>query len=165
MTLCVSLCCCDGSQFSTWGEKTALKNDKTDKTYTVYVYGAVENEGYYSVQKGDTYYQAIAQAGLLPQSALTPNYHSIVTDAQLSVVVHYTEHGKYYECVNVNSVAFLWGIDVPNVSNRVVAKISDYLQIHGKIHNEAELRAVLGDDYKDNYYKLYVAEADYETVD
>ena len=164
VTLCVSLCCCDGSQISPWGEKSALNNVQSAKTYSVYVYGAVENEGYYRVQEGDTYYQAIAQAELLPQSVLTPNYYSIVTDMQLSIVVHYKENGKRYECVNVNGMALLWGIDIPNIPHQVVAKISDYLQIHGKIHNETELRAVLGNDYDNNFYKLYIAEADYEAV-
>lgn len=164
LALCVIFGGCDVSKLSPWGEKSTQNKGDHAATYSVYVYGAVKNEGFYQVQKGDTYYQAIMQAGLLKQSKLTANYYSIVTDTQLSIAVHYVENGTEYECVNVNGRAFEQGLDVPNVAAEVVAKIADYVQKHGKIHNQSQLRAALGDDYETNYYKMYVAEEDYEAI-
>ena len=156
---------CDGSTLSPWGEKNAPNNVHKPTNYSVYVCGAVENEGYYQVSEGGTYFQAIEQAGLLQQSSFSPNFYSIVTGDQLAVAVRYTQNDVVYECVNLNNASLVLGLPVQNVPDEVVGKIANYIANYGKIHNKSQLRTALGDDYEDNFYKFYVAEADYEAVD
>ena len=161
VVLCVAFSACDLAKMSPWSDKTVENNGNKSKTYTIYVYGAVENEGYYEVNAGDTYYDAIVKAGLLTQSWLPTNATSIVSERQLRAVVQYVEDGVVYDCINVNSA--LLSLKPIGLSDEVVAKIVAYVELNGKIHNKTVLRAVLGDDDYENYhYKLYIAEADYE---
>ena len=163
--LCLLFAGCDNSM-SPWGGEYVGDTDNTPKTYKVYVCGAVENEGYYQVTAGETYYQAIIQAGLLPQSALPANFSSIVNEQQLPVIVSYRENGLTRECINANSEFIRERFPYEALSDEVVNKLADYLCEFGKITNKSILHAVLGeDDYKNYYFKLYIAEADYEEVD
>ena len=168
LSACLLLCACDASKMFPWGDKTVNNNDGKLKTFTIYVYGAVENEGYYEVEEGSTYLDAIVQAGMLAQSIPPQSAESLVNGKQTSIVVQYAEDGKVRDCTDVNSAFFL--LRDPNLfdgvfSQEVVNKLADYLQ-SGTIHNKQVLREVLGeDDYEHYHYKLYVAEADYEKAD
>ena len=166
LVLCLELCACDATNLFPWGDKVLNDNDGTTKTYKIYVCGAVENEGYYEVKEGGTYFDAIKQAGLLNQSSLPSNHSSLVTDEPLPVVVHYKENDVTHYCINVNHQFFLLRQPIDGISMEVVNKIADYLEAHGTIRNKKVLHAVLGDeDFSNYHYKLYVAETDYEEID
>ena len=161
--LCLTFCGCDLSKMSPWADKITNNNSIKTKTYAVYVYGAVQNEGYYEMENGDTYFYAISKAGLLEQSWLPTNVNSLVNDQQLSIAVQYKEDGIVYDCISVNHQFILMRYSVPGLSDDVVNNIADYYEIYGKITNKTVLRAVLGDDDYENYhYKLFIAETDYE---
>ena len=164
--LCLTFCSCDESTMSPWGEANTENNGNETKTYTVYVYGAVANEGYYKVSEGETYYEAIAQAGVLQQSYLPSNSSAIVSADALSIVVHYKEDGVVHDCINANHESRWLRLPREGLSLSVINKIADYLEAYGTIPNKKVLREVLGDEDYENYnYKLYIAEADYEETD
>lgn len=163
VVLCIALCACDGSGLP-WADKTVDNNNGKQQTYVVYVCGAVENEGYYEVEDRSTYFAAILQAGLVAQSFLPQNTETVVA-SDSSIIVQYVEDGVVRDCVDVNNPFFsLRDASLfEGLSEEVVAKIADYLEKFGAIHNKHVLREVLGeDDYENYHYKLYVAEADYE---
>lgn len=161
-----ALCGCDDSTMSPWGDKDSQNNANKPQTYKVYVYGAVENEGYFEVSEGSTYFAAILQAGLLEQSHLTSFCETVVSDQQMSIGVQYTENGVVRDGIDANSVFFSLRLPWEGLSDEVVNKIADYHEEHGTIRNKTELRNVLGDeDYANYHYKLYIAEADYEEAD
>lgn len=161
--LSLTLCACDSTEILPWGEKTNINNVGLPNSYTVYVCGAVQNEGYYRLYEGETYFVAIREAGLLVASAISSNAFAIVTEQPLPIFVDYIENGTVKNCINVNSQYFLLGLPIDGISLQVVNKIADYIENCGVIRNKKTLLAVLGDDDYENYhYKLYVAEADYE---
>ena len=136
------------------------------KTYKIYVCGAVENEGYYELAEGATYLDAILKAGRLDCSYLRDNANSLVNGLQSAMIVQYIEDGKVYDCYDVNWEYFGFVLPAVGLSETVVSKIAEYRNKHGKIANKAVLLAILGEeDYANYYYKLYIAEADYEEAD
>ena len=169
--LCFVFCACDESKISPWGDKTAQNGNKNPENVavdklTIYVCGAVQKEGYYQITKGDTYYAAISQAGLLLQSWISPRFASVVDAETLFVVVNYTENGLERNCINANSEFIAQRTTVNGLSDEVVNKLADYIDRHGAITNKTVLREVLGEqDFENYHYKLFVAEADYEAVD
>ena len=169
--VCLAFCACDDTKTSPWGDKNVENNgsDKDNgsvtKTYKIYVYGAVENEGYYEVEEGATYLEAIIQAGLLECSWLPASANSVVDEKQSSIVVQYLENGVVHDCINANWEYFYLRLPREGLSDAVVNKIADYLDVHDKIPNKTVLLEVLGEDYENYHYKLYIAEADYEEAD
>ncbi|MCH5160187.1 MAG: hypothetical protein J1F66_05030 [Clostridiales bacterium] len=178
--MALAFCGCDADEISNWGDKLSPWGDKNvennaisdnssiTKTYRIYVYGAVANEGYHEVEEGEVYLAAIVKAGRLDCSLIPANANSLVDGSQKTIAVHYLENGVEHECYNVNSVIFSLRDSTKfyGLSDEVVNKIADYLETNDVIHNKTVLREVLGeDDYQNYHYKLYVAEADYEEVD
>lgn len=168
VALTLAFSACDGSKTSPWGDKTIENNDGTPKIYSIYVCGAVKNEGYYEVEEGATYRNAIMQAGLLAQSFQSQHNDGLVNAQKTAIVVQYVADGIPHDCIDVNNAYFALRDPLlfDGLSEAVVTKIADYLEAVGKIRNKKVLREVLGEDYYENYhYKLYVAEADYEKAD
>ena len=176
LVLCLAFCGCDVGKISPWGDKNVENNNSViigddnskTKTLRIYVYGAVEKEGYYEVAKGETYFAAITQAGLIKDKSVLPsNATSIIDENKPSVVVQYAENGVAHNCYDVNSPFFTLRDPArfDGLSATVINKIADYLETHDKIPNKKVLREVLGNDYQDYHYKLYIAEADYEEID
>ena len=164
--LCLTFCGCDLSKLSPWKGKEVQNNDSKPQQCQIYVCGAVENEGYYYVTEGETYFDAISQAGLLAQSSL-PSISSRIVNTRVSfVVVPYRENGAVHECINANHPFFSARLPMEGLTDGIVNKIADYLETYGAIHNKNVLSVVLGEqDYANYHYKLYIAEADYEKVD
>ena len=177
----LAFCSCDasdllalGGNFSPWGDKNVENSGNGDdgnvkKTYRIYVCGAVAREGYYEIDEGETYLSAIKQAGLLAHRSWLPiNSNSVVDESCLSIVVWYMDSDTPRECYDANSI-FLSLCDATyfdGLSDAVINKIADYLELHGKIPNKTVLLEVLGaEDYANYHYKLYIAEADYEEAD
>ena len=167
VVLCSTLCACDGAKTSPWGEQNTENKDGTPKPFTLYVCGAVKNEGYYEAKEGETYLDVITKAGRLDESDLLSKYFELVDGETTAICVGYLEDGVAHSCVDVNSDFFLLrdATLFYGLSQEVVNKIADYREAHGTVTNQQILREVLGDDYENYHYKLYVAEANYEAVD
>lgn len=155
--LCVMLCGCDQSL-------APKKIDSHDAvTYKVYVSGAIENDGYYTVSAGTTVYEAIEQAGIIAQTFL-PSFAGLVIDCDMSIVVEYYENGISRNSINVNDVFIAMRFDIEGLNAEVVDKLATYIEHFGVIANRADLKIALGDDYASNYYKLFIDEKNYEAV-
>lgn len=134
-----------------------------EDTVTVYVSGAVEKTGYYTIAVGETYFFAIEQAGLLPFGYIVDG-EKIVRQNQLWIYVGYYLDGGYYDSINVNGVLVTQHLPVANVSDEVVLLLKNYVETNGKIRNNADMKLALGEYYEDNFYKFYVDEVDYEAT-
>lgn len=134
--------------------------DKTSK-YTVYVSGAVVNDGYITVDAGSDYYSLLDKAGLLDCSAMIEYSSSTVNGNITEIIVNYKQGNRTFYSVNVNGTAVVYKLSVENVSASVVNKLANYIEFHGFINNRDELYDALGDDYADNYYKFFIDIQDY----
>ena len=162
--LCIVFCGCDAF-FNSPLSDVEIVNQAAGKTIRLYVYGAVEREGYVEVAAGSTYDVAIHSAGLLPESVL-PSYAAVIVNENLTrVAVDYYDGSVARQCVNVNGVLVIGRFHVDGISDNIINMLADYIEQHGKISNKNELVAALGDDYSANFYKFFVAEEDYEEAD
>lgn len=162
LVICVTLCGCVyfGAAFS----DIEVPNQPKSEKIRIYIYGAVQREGYYEVEVGTDYMEVLALAGLLPQS-IVPTLSSSYVDGTITVLpVGYYDGDTARSSINVNSILITSRMPVDGLSVAVVNKLADYIEIHGKITNKHQVLEALGDDYDENYYKLYVAEIDYEEV-
>ena len=131
-------------------------------TFRFYVCGAVEREGYVNVVAGNSYDTAIRLAGLLPESVL-PGYAATTVNGDFTqIVLSYYDGEKVCDSINANSLLIANRLSVNAISDEIVNKLADYIDLHGKISNKQCLAEALGDDYQSNYYKFFVAEKDYE---
>lgn len=172
------LCACDNS----FTQKSTISGDdfntptinlyqsqtipnKTDTTFTVYICGAVQNEGYYVVAQGSTVADAISLAGILTQTIFPTNSQSFVkTNCQ--IVVRYYENGTNFDCINVNGAYVQHNLPTPNVPASVIAKLNAYYVQNGAITNKQILQQILTEqEYQQNHYKFFVQESDYEKAD
>lgn len=135
-------------------------NEKTS-TCTVYVSGAVANDGYVTVNIGSDYYALLTQAGLLGCSAMVENSSNVIKGDVTQLIVNYIQNNRTYYSVNVNGAAVTYRLGAENISSNVINKLADYIEANGIISNRGELSAALGDDYNDNYYKFFIDEQDY----
>ncbi len=126
-------------------------------SYTVYVCGAVVNEGFYEVPCGETYFYAIELAGLAEESYILDWQYGIMSSDCKVIAVCYAENGQIRYPVNVNGIA-----DMPDGIGEAVGV---YRKIKGKITDKSVLREILGEKYSFCYYKIYVDAADYEKAD
>lgn len=140
--------------------------DIQPKTYTVYVCGAVENEGYFTVDEG-TDVQSVLLLAIPLKSAVYPtNPTSLVTESTKQLVVDYSLDGKTYSCVHVNGYYVTAQTEIANVSSDVVRKIAEFIKQNGKITNKNQLKDILTEqEYLENYYKFFVSVDDYEKAD
>ena len=167
LVLCLVFCGCDQSKISPWGEKTAqngVKNPENGVTVklTIYVCGAVQSEGYIEVELGTSYYDVVALAGILSQTVL-PTFASAYVDGSVNkIVIGYNDGETNRESINVNSALIAARLPVDGLSEDIVNKLADYIETNGKIANRHQLELALGEDFADNFYKLFVAENDYE---
>lgn len=140
-------------------------DDNSERYFLLYVCGAVQNEGYYTVKEGTTYAQVVHLAGVLPQTVL-PDYSMHFVDGKTTVVsVGYRDNGTNCSCINVNGSAVKYRRNVNGISSEVINLLADYLDIHGKITDKKQLQQILGSLYQDNYFKFFVEVDDYEEVD
>ena len=163
VALGVILCGCGGC--SPPLGKVEVPTKPETKTVRIYVCGAVEHEGYYEVKAGTDYYDVFRLAGILPQSAVPTLSSPYVDGSVTNLIVDFYDGSIRYSSVNANSVLIAMRQHVDGLSDRVVAKLADYLDQNGKITNKHQLELALGGDYADNFYKLFIAEIDYEEID
>lgn len=135
------------------------------KTITVYVCGAVENEGYLTISAGTSYTELFRLAGILPQSALPELYSDTVEQTTDFVVVNYFDDGKICYCVNANSLLVTNDDHIDGLPDGAVNLLSAYIVKNGKIHNKQQLRVALGPYAASCLYKFFVAPTDYEEAD
>lgn len=161
LSVCLLLSACDA--VGTLGDNE-LPNHQEVNTVVIYVCGAVEHEGYYEVEVGMDYYELLRKVGLLPVSA-PPTFSSAFVDGSVTdIVVDYFDGGVRRYSINVNNpwIASRSYDDVEGLTREVVDRLADYIEAHGSIANKEQLKLALLDDYDDNYYKLFIAETDYE---
>ena len=162
IVVCVVLCGC--AFFSAPLSQAEITNRTANKV-RIYVCGAVEREGYYEVEVGTDYAEVLRRAGALPQS-VTPVLNSSYVDGNLDVIiVDYYDGQTKRVSIDANSVLICARKSVDGLSDEVVNKLADYIDAHGKIANKGQLEQALGRDYANNYYKLHIAEKDYEQTD
>ena len=160
--VCATLCAC-GNFGATLGKAEVPDKSVVNKV-RIYVCGAVEREGYYEVQVGTDYIEVLRRAGILRQS-VSPKLGSSYVDGSVTVIiVNYYDGETQRASINANSVLIAARKPVEGLSDEVVCKLADYIEANGKIANKRQLKQALGRDYADNYYKLYIAEKDYEEV-
>ncbi len=171
-----TLCACDDSSAQKsvgdgFSDQTAtpykdqIISNKNPQTFTVYVCGAVANEGYYQVAEGKTIADAVSLAGILPQTVFPTNSQSqVISNCQ--IIVAYHEKGVNYDTLNVNGIYVLHNLTAPNVPDDVIAKLHAYVTQNGKLTNKQMLKQILTEEqYQQNHYKFFVLEEDYATVD
>lgn len=152
--------------FSACGVSTLRKVELPNRpqtTFRIYLSGAVERDGYYEVGAGTSYMQLFQQAGILSQTIL-PSFYSNLVDGSVTCFILDYYDGAICQSINVNSALIVGRLPVSGLSSEVVNKLADYIEYNGAISNRQQLKEALGSDYQDNYYKLYIAEADYEEV-
>lgn len=163
LIVCATLCGC-----GTWGAplgKVEIPNQTNSPTVRIYISGAVERDGYFEAVVGEDYTEVLRRAGLLNESIL-PTLSSSYVDGSVTVIyVDYYDGETVHESTNVNGLTIAAHIDIDDLSIEVVNKLADYIQTHGKISNRQQLAQALGSDYTANYYKLFIAEYDYEEAD
>ena len=143
-------------------EQDKTHTDSSAKTFRVYVCGAVENEGYVTVKQGKDINAAIAVARLA-ERGLLPTYGSQLVVADCVVIVSFSDKdGKVCYPVNCNGMAVTNKLPCQGVEQNVVNAVADYIAENGTIRNKTQLKQALGELYSSNYFKFYVAEADYE---
>ena len=163
LAVCVTLCSCDGVLDSPLGD-VEIPPQPSVETIRIYICGAVENEGYYETVAGANYMDVLRLAGLLSQSVL-PTLNSSFVDGKITkIIVNYYDGETACDSINVNNAWIAARMPVKGLSEEVVNKLADYIELNGKIANQQQLKLALGQDYADNFYKLFVAEDDYEEV-
>ena len=162
-TVCATLCGC-GNCFVAPLTRVEVPIQVKIETVRIYICGAVEREGYYNVAIGTDYVEVLRLAGLLPESVMPTLSSSYVDGETKFVIVNYCDETFHYS-INANSILIASRLPVNGLSDDVVNKLADYIDAHGKIANKLQLEQALGSDYADNYYKLFIAEEDYEKAD
>lgn len=157
----MALCGCTDKLFPL---KDNELNDVKPLEFTVYVCGAVQNEGYFTVPSGSDCFAAINLAGLTDASVLPAYADKLVDGTVTEIVVGYYCDGVRRDCVNVNGALVQNRIPVDGIDPTVINKIADYIDEFGKITDKTLLADILGDDYADNFYRFFVAREDYEKV-
>ena len=164
IVVCVVLCCCVSDANSSLGNVEIPNQPNNHAKVRIYVCGAVEREGYYEVEVGVDYFEVFSLAGILPESAL-PSLSSSYVDGSITILIaDFYQDGVRYSSINANNPLIAARMSVDGLSDAVVNKLADYIDKHGKIVNKQQLLEALGDDYGKNYYKLFVAQKDYEEV-
>lgn len=161
LVLCLALSGC-GASFPL--QNVEIDNQPVD-TYSIYVSGAVERDGYYEIDSGTTYTQLFQLAGLLPETVLPAFYTTPIDGSITRIILNYYDGEIACDSINANSPLIAARIPVNGLTEDVIDKLADYIEQYGKIHTRQQLQAALGDDYADNFYKLFVAEEDYENAD
>lgn len=160
MACCLLFCACN------FPFEDVTSPDIQPEKYTVYVYGAVENEGFFVVEEGTDVKAVLLKAKLVPQGVYIGNPSQWVTVQTKQLSVNYEVDGTTYYCVNVNGGYVTTEQPIANVSAQVVSKIAAYIRENGKITNKKQLKDILSEqEYQENYYKFYVSVDDYEEID
>ncbi len=137
---------------------------KQPRVFSVYVCGAVENEGYVDIFEGTDYQSLILSAGYIPQMVMPKTPYAVVREDVSTVVLNYFDGQKECYCINLNGAVVSDNLPCENVSPQVIEKLHNYVVANGKISDRALLKQILGNDYQDNFYKFFVSESDYEKV-
>lgn len=133
--------------------------------FTVYVCGAVENEGYFTVRAGTSYVALAELAGLVEQSVLSEWYTDAVDGGTEELVVRYYDGSEIRDCINANSPLIATRSEVDGLPADVVDLLADWIEAHGKLRNKQQLEEALGGYAQDYYYRLFIAREDYEKAD
>ncbi len=155
-----ALASCGDKTVSPYKPQTTPNN--IGKTFTVYVCGAVEREGYYTATEGQTIADIVALAGFNAQTYITEDMSLFVLQ-DLQICVGYIQDNKIFPAVNLNGAHVQFNLPMDNVSDAVLQKLHDYYVQKGKFTNKNILKFLLTEEeYQQNYYKFFVSEEYYE---
>ena len=164
------LCGCFSSPYAEQvvnSNKNTLDNSSGDNniptvpTRTLYVSGAVVNDGYITIPQVCDYKTALDIAGVLSSSVLPINIFAPIPSNTDSLLINFCIDDTIYYCVNVNGAYVTSRLSIDGIDDLIVNKLADYIQSNGVISNRSQLKIALGDDYNDNYYKFYIDKSDY----
>ena len=164
-----SLCACFSQPFK---EVAVIPNnsnsgfDSSDSKPSVekrslYVSGAVLNDGFITIPQLCDYKTALEIAGVTDFSVIFNNLNAPISVSCDSLIVGFKIDGKEFRSVNVNGGFVTLRQSVEGVDDAVINKLADYIETNGKITNRNALKLALGDDYGNNYYKFYIDVNDY----
>lgn len=162
IAMCVALCGC-GADLEPFSERE-IPNGAGPTVYTLYVCGAVQNEGFYRAEAGTAYDEVLQSAGLLEQSFL-PTLSSAVDRSVTQIIIDYFDGAKRCSSVNVNGILIVTRQPIDGIPQEAVDKLADYIDEYGTIHNKSQLKIALGELYAQHFYKFFVAKEDYEEAD
>lgn len=128
---------------------------------TLYVSGAVLNDGFITIPQLCDYKTALEIAGVTDFSVITNNLTAPISVSSDSLIIGFKIDGKEFRSVNVNGGFVTLRQSVEGVEDVVIYKLADYIETNGKITNRNALKLALGDDYGYNYYKFYIDVNDY----
>lgn len=141
-------------------EQNANENGKW-----IYVCGAVEKEGYYYAMKGDTEYSLIMQADPCDNYAYDFSYNETVDIDNVSLIaVGFYVGNQAFSPLDVNGASFAEFAETYGITQTVINSISNYKETYGSFTSKAQLQTLLGGEYDDYYFMLYVGGAVNEAV-
>ncbi len=156
------LCCClFASCGGTLPYAVQTLPDKSDVYVNVYVCGAVEREGYYTVEAGTGYVELLASVGILPQSVLPLYYTGAVDPSVTELCIDYYDGQAARSCIDANGYIVRNRIHVDGIADEAIAMLADYIERSGTIRNKAMLRDILGEYDELFHYKFFVSRQDY----
>ena len=172
LVLAVALCGCIPQPFAEQiitppNNMPANNTNKPNKvepsvaTRKLYVSGAVQNDGYIELPQLCDYKTALEAAGLLDCSAISSNFTSLIAADVDRLIVDFKTDGVLHSSIDVNGYLVTLNMHIDGIEDSVVSKLSQYIEVNGKICNRSQLMTALGDDYADNYYKFYIDIYDY----
>ncbi len=160
--LCISLSGCKEDFPPYEEEKSEIM---PPQTFTVYVCGAVENEGYVTVEAGETYLTVLELAGILPQSVV-PQLHTYPVDGSVTeLIVNYSDGEQIYDCINADNLLIAERLGVEGLPTEIVELLADYIAEFGAFHNKQQLKTALGEYAEEYHYRFFISEENYEKAD
>lgn len=124
---------------------------------TVYICGAVENEGEYTLEYSTTFANAANSATVTPNSDLSELYSQQVTEATTFILVPYfDENGDTQYPIELNHEYFNQIAKAAGIQANVIELINAYRSKFGLFSDKKQLKDALGELYRDNYYKFYL---------
>lgn len=130
----------------------AVTGSLQDTRRSVFVGGAVVNEGYYTITPQNTYGDIFSAAGLLQNSyTLAYNTDKYVDFAADSIIIGFWQHQSAERAVNIAGIVEIAPLVAVGI-DQTIARII----IGAEIAQKDDLKDILGEDvYLSVYYKLY----------
>ncbi len=122
----------------------------------IFVGGAVQREGYYTISAFTDYGQLLSYAGLHDQAAHDLTDGLAVDLLRPYIIIGYTEHGKYFDSININYCS-LESLLAADIAEDIAARIISMRPQNGYVSKHALLAdEILSDEeYAAIYHKLH----------
>ncbi|MDD3831904.1 MAG: hypothetical protein PHW00_04550 [Clostridia bacterium] len=128
---------------------------QSKQQHTVYIGGAVINEGYYVCTEGDTYYDLLSRAGLLSCSYCHASYYDQYDFSSTTLIIDYMINGELYYSINANGIFF----DDFASQYGITSDQIEQCKTSGAFTSKTQLRQLFGTLYEQVHYMIYVGES------